>query len=107
MSKWICYRGTFVFCVTQLESERLNEKKKVGKNYRGVDTQFVGRIHRDLRRQIGILAQLKKRDLGAQVAVFLHVAPGLAHQPDGSALGGFSSTGLKKKAFVQKMSLKK
>ena len=70
------------FGVFQADAHRFEDQQDIGEQYRRIDAQLLHRRDGDLRGEIGLLAQFEKAILGAQLAVFFHVAAGLAHEPD-------------------------
>ena len=90
----------FVAAVEKLEPKRLRDKEKIGKDDSSVHTEFVRRGHRDSSGEVRVFAKLEKRHAGAKLAVFLHVAARLAHQPNGSPLDGLAAACLHQKRVL-------
>ena len=82
----------------QLQAHRLDRQQQIGENDGGVDVQNLHGLQRDLRRQIGPFADFQNPVLGADIAVLLHVAPGLAHEPDRPDIGRPAPAGIEKAA---------
>ena len=76
-----------------VQAHRLQRHEQVGEQDRGVEAEPPDRLQRDLRGELGRLAQLEEADARAHLPVLGEVASGLAHQPEGRALGGFAAAG--------------
>src|SRR5438270_6045929 len=77
---------TFTGGEVEWESHHFERQKQVGEDDGGIDLKDLRGGNRDFGGERGLLADFQKRMLLAHGAIFGHVAPGLAHEPDGSAL---------------------
>src|SRR5207253_2526218 len=68
--------------IFQLETHRLDDEQDIGEEDGGVRPDPFRRRNGYFRDQLRVLTQLEERYPLAQIAVFLHVAPRLPHQPD-------------------------
>ncbi len=66
----------------QAETHRFKRQQDVGKNDGRIERKAIDRLERDLRRQLGRLAQLEDRMLRAERTIFCHIPTRLAHEPD-------------------------
>ena len=69
-------------CEMKGQAHDFERQQQVGKNDGCVDPRGLGGGNRDFGRDRRLLANLDERILLAQGAVFGHVAPSLAHEPD-------------------------
>src|SRR5881296_3548592 len=81
---------TFAFLERDAEAHRLEREQDVGKDDRRIERKPLDRLQRDLRRQFRRLAYLEDGMLGADGPVFLHIAPGLSHEPHRHAVRPFT-----------------
>ena len=89
-ARWIVDNWSLAFVKFKLQAHRLDDQKNVGKDNCRIHSESFGRRYRNLRSQLRRLAQLKKTHARAYVAIFLHVAARLAHQPDRRVRNGFA-----------------
>ena len=75
------------------QTHDFERKQEVGEDDRGVDSKKFGGCDGDCGGEFGLLANLEQRMLLANGAVLGHVASGLAHEPDGSAIDGLRLAG--------------
>src|SRR5258708_18890407 len=69
-------------CVLQTHAQRFEREKEIAEKNRCVEIKVPHGPQRNLRRQIGFLAQLHERVLLPERLVMLVISSGLAHQPD-------------------------
>src|SRR5207248_1758128 len=79
----VVYDGAFAFGEFEVEPHRLDDEEYVCEDDRCVNAQAVRGVSGDLGGDLRLLAHLKECVARANVAVLLHVATGLPHQPDG------------------------
>ena len=84
---------SFAFRERQTEAHRFKRQQDVGKNDGRIERKAVDRLERDLRRQLGRLAQLKDRVLRAERTIFCHITARLAHEPDRRTINRFTPAG--------------
>ena len=85
---------TFALLVAQLEAHRLHRKQQVREDDGRIHIQRFHRLQRDGRRQVGPLAHFEDPVLLADLAVLLHVAAGLPHEPHRPHIGGPAPAGV-------------
>ena len=85
--------GSLAFLEREAEAHRLEREQNVGEDNRGIEREAVDRLKRDLRRQLGRLADFEDGMLRADGPVFRHVAAGLPHEPHRHAVRGLAATG--------------
>ncbi len=78
----------FAFLIAQLEAHGLHRQQQVGEDDGGIHVEHFDRLQRDGRGQIGALADFENAVALADLAVFLHVAAGLPHEPNRAHVGG-------------------
>ncbi len=83
------------------ELGQLIHRGDVADEDRGVDTEPVHGLERDLGGEGGLVTQLEKGVRGAERAVLRHVAPGLAHEPHGRGVGRLAAARLQEAAVVR------
>ena len=71
----------------------LQQEQDVGEQDGGVHLEALHRSDRHLRHQVRGLAQFQEADPGPQVAVMVHVAPRLPHEPDRGVGGPAAAAG--------------
>src|SRR5205807_6129495 len=76
--------------IFEMESHRFQQDQDVRKNDRRIDFKAFDGIYRHLASQIRIFAEIKKTVPLTDLAVFLHIASRLAHQPDGRIRRGLA-----------------
>ena len=88
-----------------LELERqahgLERQQQVGKDDGRVHAQLFRGGDGDFGGELGLLADFDQRVVLADVAVFLHVAAGLAQKPDRRAVDGLAQAGAHKPAAFE------
>ena len=85
----------------KIQAHGLERQQQVGKDDRRIHAQLFGGGDGDFGGQVGLLADLHQRVVLADVAVFLHVAPGLAQKPDRGAIHGPAQAGANETAAVE------
>jgi len=75
------------------QSHDFEREQEVGEDDGGIDLQNFSGGDGDFGGEGGLLADFEQRVLLANGTVFGHVASGLAHEPDGSALDGLGFAG--------------
>ena len=93
--------GTFACLELERQSHGLQREQEVGKDDGGIHAQLFSGGDGDLSRDFRLLADFDEGVVLANVAVFLHVAAGLAEKPHGSAIDGATETGANKAASVE------
>ena len=93
--------GAFAGLELEVEAHGLERQQQVGKDDGGVDAEFFGGGDGDLGGDVGLLADFDQGVVLADVAVLLHVAAGLAQEPDGGAIDGLAQAGADKAAAVE------
>src|SRR5215510_15431371 len=83
--------------VCSSDLHRLEQKQDVGEQNRSIHSQTFDRRHGDLGGQIRAFAKVEKLMLRAELAVFLHVPPGLTHQPHWCVRGLLATAGSEKR----------
>ena len=78
------------------KAHRRKRQQEIREQNRCVHFETPDRLQGDFGRQIGSAANLEQRVLRSQRAVLLHVAPGLAHEPDRRRINRLAATGLQK-----------
>ena len=68
------------------QAHDFEREQEIGEDDGGVDAEKFGGGDGDFGGERGLLADFEQRVLLADGAVFRHVASGLAHEPDGSAV---------------------
>ncbi len=66
----------------QPDPQWLDDEKNVGKEDRGVDSQLLHGLERDLGGELRVLAELQEAMASAEGPISRHVSPGLPHEPD-------------------------
>ncbi len=85
---------TFALLVAQLQAHRLHRQQQVREDDGRIHVQDFHRLQRDRRRQVGPLADFEDPVLLADLAVLLHVAAGLPHEPHRPHIGGPPPAGI-------------
>ena len=85
--------GAFAGGEVKGQAHDFEGKQEVGEDDGGVDSEKFCGGDGDLGGERGLLADLEQRVLLADGAVLGHVASGLAHEPDGSAVDGLRLAG--------------
>ena len=75
------------------QAHDFERKQEVGEDDGGVDSENFGGGDGDFGGERGLLADFEQGMLLANGAILGHVASGLAHEPDGSALDGLGLAG--------------
>src|SRR5262249_57431692 len=73
---------TLASCEMKWQSHDFERQKQVGEDNRRIDIKNFRRFNRDLCRDRWRLADFDQRILFTDGAVFRHVTPSLAHEPD-------------------------
>ena len=75
------------------QPHRLERQQQIGKDDGRVNAQLFGRGDGHFGGQFRLLADFHQRVVLANVAVFLHIAPGLAQKPDRRAIDRLAQAG--------------
>ena len=79
------------------QAHGLERQQQVGKDDGCVDAELFGGGDGDFGGEVGLLADFDQRVVFADVAIFLHVAAGLAQKPDRRAVDGLAQAGAEKR----------
>jgi hypothetical protein len=85
----------------ELEAHGLYRQQQVGEDDGSVDIQDLDGLQRDLRGQVGALADIQDASLGADVAVLFHVTAGLPHKPDRPNVGRPAAAGIQESTICR------
>ena len=95
-------RRAFAFDEVELETHRSERQQQIGEENRRVDLDHVDGLERDRDGEIGVAADVEQRIALAQRTILGHVAPGLAHEPDGGGVDGLFRQARRKRSFTPK-----
>ena len=86
-------RRPFALDEVEVEPHRRERNQQIGKQDRGIHVDDVYRLQRDRHRELGRAADIEQRVALPQRAIIGHVAPGLAHEPDGRRVDRLAPAG--------------
>mgnify|MGYP000179471320 CR=1 FL=1 len=98
------YRYTKYYDDVEVDAHARQGREDVGEEDHAIGLERLEGLHRDLVGEIGVLRAFAETGMAiAQVAIHLHVAAGLAHDPDRGTVNGFTPQGAQKTIILQNL----